>query len=213
MTVSLLPRISRRRWLLAVAALGSTALRAQTRSADDELAQLFSELGARRERHARFVERKFSTLLKGPVESSGTLVFRAPDILEKQTIEPQRESVRIEGNTVTYEAAPVRGNTQKRTFALSDAPQLAALIESLRATLAGDLPALRRHYQVSWTAPKGPSGWQLMLVPNERALRDAVAKIELRGTGSEVSAVEIIEASGDLTLLRITPLPTPAAKK
>lgn len=203
--------ISRRRWLLA--ALGCALLQAQARSADDKLTQLFSELGARRERHAKFVERKFSALLKGPVESSGTLVFRAPDILEKRTVEPQRESVRIEGNTVTYEGAPVRGSTQKRTFALSDAPQLAALVESLRATLAGDLPALRRHYEVSWNPSGSASGWQLTLVPNDRALRDAVAKIEMRGAGGEVNALDIVEASGDLTLLSITPLPAPAARR
>ena len=73
------------------------------RSADDPLARLFSELGAQRERHARFSERKFSALLKAPVESSGTLIFRAPDYLEKRTVEPQRETVRIEGSVVTYE--------------------------------------------------------------------------------------------------------------
>ena len=75
----------------------------------------------------------FPRCLKAPVESSGTLIFRAPDLLEKRTVEPQRESVRIEGNVVTYEGAPLGGNVQKRTFALSDAPLLAALIESLRA--------------------------------------------------------------------------------
>ena len=40
---------------------------------------------------------------------------------------------------------------QKRTFALADAPQLQALSESLRATLAGDLAGLRRHYDVALT--------------------------------------------------------------
>lgn len=206
--------MARRRCLMTLAALGSIALPLRARGADDELAQLFSELGARRERQARFVERKFSALLKAPVESSGTLVFRAPDILEKLTIEPRRESVRIEGNLVTYEGAPLGGSTQKRTFVLSDAPQLAALIESLRATLAGDLPALRRHYEISWTAPQGEQGWQISLMPRDRALRDEVARVVLRGTGSDVGAVEIVEASGDLTLLRITPLPSkPAPKK
>jgi Outer membrane lipoprotein carrier protein LolA-like len=201
-----------RRSLLALAALGSMTVPLHVRGTDDELARLFSELGSRRERHARFVERKFSALLKAPVEASGTLTFRAPDILEKRTIEPQREFVRIEGATVTYEGAPVRGNTQKRTFAIAEAPLLAALIESLRATLAGDLPALRRHYEVSWT-PQSDPGWQLTLTPRDRALRDAVAKIVLRGAAGEVGAVEIVEASGDLTLLSITPLPTSLPKK
>ena len=51
---------------------------------------------------------------------------------------------------MTYEGgAAANGAAQKRTFSLSDAPLLAALIESLRATLGGDLRTLRRHYEVS----------------------------------------------------------------
>jgi Outer membrane lipoprotein carrier protein LolA-like len=200
-----------RRHVLALISLCSLTLSWRARAADDELVRLFSELGTRRERQARFTERKFSALLKAPVESSGTLVFRAPDLLEKRTIAPQRESVRIEGNVVTYEGA-LGGHAQKRTFALSDAPLLAALIESLRATLAGDLPALRRHYDVSWSAPQSQKGWQLTLAPREQALRDAVAKVVMRGAGSEVSTVEIVEASGDFTLMQITPLVVPTKK-
>ena len=200
--------ITRRRVL---AWMSLVSLSGRAGATDDELARLFSELGARRERQARFNERRFSALLKAPIESSGTLTFRAPDLLEKRTIEPQRESVRIEGNVVTYEGAPLGGTVQKRTFALSDAPLLAALSESLRATLAGDLPALRRHYDVSWSAAQAPKGWQLTLVPRERALRDAVVKVVLRGAGAEVSAVEVVEAGGDLTLMQIIPLAAPSA--
>lgn len=196
----------RRRRTLLLAASGFAVLSWRARAVDDELSRLFAELGARRERQTRFTERKFSALLKAPVESSGTLIFRAPDILEKRTAEPQRESVRVEGNIVTYQGAPVGGSAQKRTFALSDAPQLAALIESLRATLAGDLPALRRHYQITSDKPQTQRGWQLTLVPVERALLDAVSKIVLRGAGGEINAVEIVEANGDLTLMQLTPL-------
>ncbi len=200
--------ISRRQTLVALCSL---ALARGVRAADDELVQLFSDLGARRERQARFTERKFSALLKAPAESSGTLIFRAPNVLEKRTAEPKRESVRIEGNIVTYEGAPVRGDASKRTFALSDAPLLAALVESLRATLAGDLPALRRHYDVTRSAPQGRAGWELTLVPRERALLDAVARIVLRGSGGEVSSIEIVEVGGDLTLMQITALPAASA--
>ena len=204
--------LATRRHVLALISFCSLPLSWRARAADDDLVRLFSELGTRRERQASFTERKFSALLKAPVESSGTLVFRAPDLLEKHTVAPQRESVRIEGNVVTYEGAPLGGNVQKRTFALSDAPQLAALIECLRATLAGDLPALRRHYDVSWSAPPSKQGWQLTLAPREQALRDAVAKVVMRGAGSEVSTVEIVEANGDFTLMQITPLVEPTKK-
>ena len=198
-------RAARRRCLIT---LGALVCAAPVRANDGELTRLFAELGTRRERHARFVERKHSALLKAPIESSGTLVFRSPDILERRTIEPQRESVRIEGSVVTYEGPPVRGRTQKQTFALTDAPLMAALVESLRATLGGNLAELRRHYNVTKTGTG--QAWGLTLIPRERALRDTVDRIELRGAGSDVNEVEIVEASGDLTLLRIFPLPTPA---
>ena len=205
MTRATAQRLVRRR-LLGWMSLAPFASIPHARAKDDELARLFSEFGARRERHARFTERKFSALLKTPVESSGRLSFRAPDLLEKQTVEPQSETVRIEGNVVTYEGA-VRGSVQKRTFALSDAPLLAALIESLRATLAGDLATLRRHYDVSWTRRPTPGAWQLTLVPRERSLRDAVAKVVLMGAGNEIGNIEIVEANGDLTLMQLTALP------
>lgn len=196
--------VTRRRVLfLAVVTYMTPAL---ARAADDALARLFTEFGAQRERQARFSERKFSALLKKPVESSGMLIFRAPGYLEKRTIEPQRETVRIEDNVVSYESASGSGAGQKRTFSLSDAPLLAALIESLRATLAGDLPLLRRHYDVTLTAPAQTqaASWQLTLVPRERALLDAVSRVVLRGTSAEISAIEIVEANGDLTLMQIS---------
>ena len=198
-----------RRALLTVV-LVSVAWPAFSLGANDPLTRLFSELGARSERHAKFTERKFSALLKTPVESSGTLIFRTPGYLEKRTIEPQRETVKIDGSVVTYESAAA-GGAQKRTFAVSDAPLLAALIESLRATLAGDLPALRRHYDVSFSGQQAQKEWQLTLVPRERALLDAVSKVVLRGAGSEVASIDIIEATGDLTLMQISAVPTPSA--
>lgn len=206
-------RVVTRRCVLAITVLACIDP-GLVRSADEPLARLFSELGAQREHQARFSERKFSSLLKAPIESSGTLIFRAPGYLEKRTVEPQRETVRIEGSVVTYESAGGRGAAQKRTFSLSDAPLLAALIESLRATLAGDLPTLRLHYDVTWSAlaPQVQTeGWQLTLVPRERALLDAVSKVVLRGTGAQIASVEIVEANGDLTLMQISALPAPSA--
>lgn len=201
----------RRRWLTLIA-FGSSALVRVGRASDDQLAKLFAELGSRRERQARFTERRFSALLKAPAQSSGTLIFRAPDLLEKRTEKPQREVVRIEGTAVTYEGTLGHGEAQKKTFTLADAPQLAALIDGLRATLAGDLVALRRHYEIALSTTAASTGWQLTLTPRDRMLRDAVDKIVLRGAGGEVTAVEIVDAGGDLTLLRISPITAHAVK-
>jgi len=59
----------------------------------------------------------------------------------------------------------------------------------------------------------GSGGWQITLVPRERALLDAVSRVVLRGTGNELAAVEIVEASGDLTLMQISSLPNASVKK
>ncbi|HZA94749.1 MAG TPA: LolA-related protein, partial [Burkholderiaceae bacterium] len=75
---------------------------------------------------------------------------------------------------------------------------------------------LRRHYEVSLTAPAPQvqtGGWELTLVPRDRALLDAVSRVMLRGAGTELAAVEIVEANGDLTLMQISALPNPSVRK
>ncbi len=168
----------------AVLALCALAASHGVGSADDAAGP--PVFGARRAARAACAVQSnanFLHSLKTPVESSGTLIFRAPNYLESARVEPQRETVRIEGDTVTYEIRGGATCSQKRTFALADAPSLAALIESLRATLAGDLPTLRRHYDVSWTTPgaganrrRGSSRWCRASAPCSMQYRDGVAR-------------------------------------
>lgn len=189
-------------WLFA---LGLLALALPV--AADDAAPLIAAIGkdsARGERRATFIERKTSALLTAPLESRGTLVFRAPDYLEKSTVAPQRERVRIQAGRLTFEGTPVRGQSTQRSLAVADVPLLAPLIESLRATLAGDLPALTRYYDVALVRKN--KGWALTLTPRDAALREAITHIVMRGVDAQVRAVEIYEVSGDTTDLVITPV-------
>lgn len=169
-----------------------------------DVAALLKLIGAKAERRADFVERRFSALTKAPLESRGRLLFRAPDRLEKTTTSPQRETVKIDGGTVTIEGVPVRGVPDRRSVRLADIPLLAALVESLRATLAGDLARLSRHYTPSFRSVE--RGWELVLKPIDAQLAAAVTQVVLRGRGDAVATVDILEASGDRTELAITPL-------
>ena len=187
--------------VLAMVAPG--AARATATAAPD-LAALLRRIGGQPERRAAFVERRFSALTRAPLESRGRLLFRAPDRLEKQTTTPVRETVRIEGGTVTIEGAPVRGVPDRRSVQLADIPLLEALVESLLATLAGDLARLQRHYQP--VLAHDPRGWTLTLTPVEQTLRTAIARVVLRGQGDAVIGVHIFETGGDRTELAITPL-------
>jgi hypothetical protein len=87
--------------------------------------------------HARFVEKKSIAILDKPVESSGELFYTAPDYLEKRTIKPKPESMILDRDTLLIE----RGR-QKHALQLQDYPELAAFIDSIRGTLAGDRKAL-----------------------------------------------------------------------
>lgn len=177
---------------------------AATSTAPADLASLLALLGSQRERRAAFVERRYSALTRAPLESRGRLLFRAPDRLEKQTLSPQRETVRIDGGTVTIEGLPVRGVPERRSLQLADIPLLAALVESLRATLAGDLARLQRHYTPRFRVLE--RGWELVLAPVDAQLAAAVTRVVLRGRGDAVAMVEILEAGGDRTELSITPV-------
>ena len=209
------------RWLLLAAAI------APVHAAERDAAGLLAAIGeASRagERRATFVEIKYSTLLTQPIESSGTLRFRAPDLLEKVTVAPQRERVTIEGDRVSIESVGSNGGLRQATLRVSGMSQLAPLIESLRATLAGDVAALNLHYDIALLAVRhqpdvpasdaarrmaktlaDPTAWTLQLTPRDPALRASVQSVLLYGVGREIGLVEFVEATGDRTQLWITP--------
>jgi hypothetical protein len=161
--------------------------------------QLFETLAAQRHERAAFKEKKFMALLDRPVESSGELLFTPPDRLEKRTVLPKPESVVVDREMVTLE----RGG-KRRTLRLSDNPQVAVLVESLRATLAGDLAALTRTYSAMLEG--SPSSWWFVLRPLDPALGTLVERIAIAGDGAGVRNVEIFQADGDRSVMAISPL-------
>jgi hypothetical protein len=146
----------------------------------------------------RFKETKSSALLKAPIESSGTLTYAAPARLEKHTLAPRDERFAVDGETVLIESA-----TRKRLeLRLADYPAIRAFVESIRGTLAGDLAALRRHYRVELDGAW--SDWRLHLLPSDPQMAELVQKVLIGGTGGEVRRIEILEASGDRSVMTIT---------
>jgi hypothetical protein len=158
-----------------------------------------SELGAVPSARADFVEEKFLAVLDRPLEVSGTLSYDAPSHLEKRTLRPRRETLVVDGDTLSVE----EGGGRTRTYAVQSNPVLWGFVESIRSTLAGDLPTLRRFYDVQLDG--GEADWLLRLRPNERAMRDAVKEIRIGGRGPVVRTMEILDAGGDRSVMRITP--------
>ena len=167
-----------------------------------DLQQLMQNLSQNKSGQATFVEKKYIAVLDKPVQSSGDLLYTAPDRLEKRTLKPKPESMLVNGNELVVE----RGR-QKHRVQLQNYPELAAFIDSIRGTLAGDLKALERNYQLSLegTAER----WTLQLVPVGEKMRVVVQHIRISGIADDVRSVEITQADGDRSLMTIEKLTAP----
>ncbi|HEV7265595.1 MAG TPA: LolA-related protein [Falsiroseomonas sp.] len=188
--------VARRAALLAGLSLAAP-VRAQE---DQDLARILAGLAAVRERRSTFTEEKAVPELTLPLPSEGTLQWTAPDRLEKHTTWPIEERVSVAGRQLVYER-PDRGI--RRDIALEEQPEMAALVEAIRGTLAGDLAALRRHYEVDFAMQRDGS-WRMVLVPLSLRLRGAVQRIVMTGAGAEIRTVDT-DGHGGVTRMRITP--------
>jgi hypothetical protein len=151
------------------------------------------------ESRARFQEEKHLAMLTEPLRLSGTLRYVRPDRIEKKITEPYTETLRINRDRLEWET---QGRT--RILPLRSQPHIWALAESLRATLAGDLPALQRHYRV--TLEGTSARWSIALDPRYDSLSQFIEQIRLRGRGHQLREVEIFEANGTHSLMKIEEL-------
>lgn len=183
-------------------ALALILLPAASHAADWDIEQLMRSMAQTRSGHARFVEKKSIAMLDQPVESSGELFYSAPDHLEKRTLKPKPESMTVDGDTLVIE----RGR-QKYRLQLQDYPELAAFIDSIRGTLAGDRKALERNYRLSLEG--SAEHWTLQLVPTDEKMQAVVKRIRIAGMRDTVRSIEITQADGDSSMMLIEKLATP----
>jgi outer membrane lipoprotein-sorting protein len=156
------------------------------------LARLMASLHQVRSATAHFVERKYMKMLSEPLETSGTLVYVAPDKLQKQTLEPMPELLQVDGDTITIEQGA--GGTH-RTLSINEYPQIGAFVEGIRAILAGDLSTLNRFYDVSLEGDAAE--WHLLLQPKDQKLRDMVKSVRIAGSHDQIRRIETEEGDGD----------------
>lgn len=161
------------------------------------LDSLMGLLAQRRQGHVSYQEEHFIGTLNRPLHSSGELLYVAPGHLEKRALLPKPETLVVDGGTIT----DTRGS-HRHVLALDDYPQVVPLIESIRATLAGDRPALERLFNLSFSGTSG-GDWHLRLVPATARVAQAVKQIEIGGSADHLQSVEILENDGDHSLLTL----------
>jgi len=164
------------------------------------LQQIMLGLQSVKQSRARFVERKYLHMLNQPLESSGTLIYAAPGHLEKNTERPKPESLVVDRDNLTVTGGP---DGQSRSLSLSDNPEIGAIVESVRATLAGDDESLNRFYVVRLQGSL--PAWTLLLEPRDPKVLAMVSSIRITGRNSRIESVETFEAGGDRSVMTVLP--------
>lgn len=187
--------------LLALAPLAATAAPAAPAAAAFGVDQLMSALAQRKSGRVLFTETKYLALLDKPVQSSGELRFTAPDHLEKRTLAPKPENLVLDGDMLTVER-----DGKRYTMPLQNYPEIAAFIESIRATLAGNRDALERYYKLG--VEGRASRWTLTLTPADSRMAAAISQVRIEGRQDALDQVEIRQADGDRSVMKIRPAPS-----
>jgi hypothetical protein len=170
-------------------ALASRAEEAQDAQLEARVARLRAKGAIERE----FVETKQLALLTAPLESRGHMAFAPPDRLDWEIVAPEPSVLRVEGGQVELS----KPGAKPRRLDLNAQPGARGLVDAVRLLLAGDLPALRRGYDLELVEER--EAWRLSLTPRAEAQRRVVARIELAGRGDAPRELWLHFANGDLS--------------
>jgi hypothetical protein len=181
---------------LAILWVGPTLSPPTARGASEELEELMHLMAARRHGEVDFIEQHFLAVLKRPVESSGIMIYDAPARLEKRTKEPRPETLLLEGDVLTVQRAG-----QTRVLDLKAYPAILPLVESMRATLAGDADALERAFTVGYAGSL--AHWMLTLSPRDARVARKISKVQIEGVRDNLVKVEILQTDGDRSLMTL----------
>jgi hypothetical protein len=194
--------MTERRFVLRALLGAGAAAVAPARAQVEDLEKLFALFAAQGERRKAFVERRHSVLFRNPPESRGTLYFKPPALLEREVVSPHHEKIRIDGASVTLWTEGDDGKVIERKASLTTIPQLASLVLTIRATLAGDLATLRKMYLIALQAPL--PRWRLELTPIDEPVAGAVSAISMAGDRGDVQRIQFTETTGDRTELLLS---------
>ena len=162
------------------------------------LPQLMQSLAQVQSSQGKFTERKYLSVLNKPLEFSGTISFHAPGHLEKHTLVPKAEDLVLDQGVLTIDN---RARNIRRTLVLQEYPAVWAFVESIRSTLAGDLPTLQRFYKIKLQGDA--MKWRMQLLPVEQKTREMVREIVISGRDSRVTDIEMRESNGDRSIMTV----------
>ncbi len=146
---------------------------------------------------ARFTETRESRWLATPLESSGTLRSNAV-MLEKRVERPRPEIWRILSDRMQLTAP---GSDTVKEVMLDQSPAAAALANTLRRVMAGQLEALNKDFQLELSGDERE--WMLQLTPRDPDVARQLKQISLQGAWRRLAVIVIQESQGDRTTTRL----------
>lgn len=161
------------------------------------LMQLFAQ---RRHARARFTQSQYLAALQRPLDSTGTLSYEAPDHLEQQVQTPRRELFVLDHGVLTMQIG-----RHRRSVPLAEYPDLAPLLGSVQALLAGDLDVLQQRFTLQLRGPL--AHWQLRLLPRSPPGRAGLRALRIRGVAGQIREVQLEQTNGDHSVMQIEPSP------
>ena len=195
-----------RRILCQFALLAGLLACAQTSVASEAsdwgLESLMAKLAQVSKAELDFTEIHTSIFLTDELVTSGTMTYRAPDFISKQVQKPYKEKIRISGDQIFIEKENSKGNSQKKVYSLTNYEGLNTAVESVRATLAGNLSGLVDHFDVELAGLI--DSWKLTLLPKTETSKEFVEEIVVNGSAEKINQIETTEPNGDESRLILT---------
>jgi outer membrane lipoprotein-sorting protein len=161
-----------------------------------DLPQLMELMAQVRERRDRFTETKTLAVLTKPLVLTGTLAYARPDRVEKHVLTPYEEHLVVQGDELT-----LMNKDGTKRIGVKSHPLIWSFVEAIRASLAGEVTALRRFYHVKLEGTR--NDWRLTLRPLDQQAASYLTSIMLSGRGNHLRSVDIREAGGDRSVMAI----------
>ncbi|HJL05841.1 MAG TPA: outer membrane lipoprotein carrier protein LolA [Polyangiaceae bacterium LLY-WYZ-15_(1-7)] len=174
-----------------IGALAAPGLAQERAPSLDELLTAFRGMSGL---SARFREEKRVALLAVPLRSEGEIHFAPPGRLLRRVTSPTPSAALIEDGRLTMTA-----NGERQEIDLSSNPVVAGFVSSFRHVLAGDRAALEETYRIGY-AREDDGGWELTLRPKGAPLDQFLERMVMRGRGTNVVEMRMVEVSGDTTV-------------
>ena len=164
----------------------------------DLAAQVEAKLSKAPVQEGTFTQSKQVKGFKRPLKSSGTYRVAKGEGVQWNTEKPFASQLTVSADEIVSRQA---GN---ETFKLSakEEPTVRVITTLLFSVLSGDLKALETHFTSTGTVDA--QGWAIELTPKKGPLEKVFTRIAIKGDAT-VRSVTMNEASGDSTLIDLTP--------